>query len=351
MDILLKDFNPVSMLRVPEHPKTAAKYPVIDIHTHWGPILFGPDYKERWDLNTIIPQLKACNIAQMFNLELLWDEPLKIMEKDLEPSNGYIITCPSVDIRQCEDPGFDEMVKTHFEAYAKAGVKAIKLWKDMTLYFKDSSGKYLRLDDERYEPLWKYAGIYKLPIIIHIGDPHSLFTPVDEHNEYLDIMCGHPEWSYQGPEYWSFDDHMEMQENIIKNHPDTTFIIAHIGSCGEDLSKVEAMMDKYPNMYIDIAARLSELGRQPYTSRKFLIKFQDRIFFGTDYEGGADPAMFYHPYFRFLETYDEYFDYMGAPRSNDYGRWKIYGVGLTDEVLRKIYYENACKMFNLPSPV
>ena len=347
MEILLKDHHPVQMLRVAEHPVVKAKYPVVDMHNHWGPILLGQNYKDKWDLDTIVPQLKACNIAKMFNLELLWDESLEKMEADLAPAGDYIITCPSVDITKMDEPGFDEYVKTYFEKYAKAGVKAIKLWKNMTLYFKDKNGKHPRLDDERYEPLWKYAGIYKLPIIIHIGDPHCLFTPVDGNNEYYDILKNHPEWCYLGDEYATFDEHMEMQENIIKNHPETTFVIAHIGSCGEDLSKVEAMMDKYPNMYIDIAARISELGRQPYTSRKFFIKFQDRILFGTDYEGGSDPAMFYHPYFRFLETFDEYFDYMGAPRNNDYGRWKIYGIGLEDEVLKKVYYENACKLFNL----
>ena len=148
-------------------------------------------------------------------------------------------------------------------------------------------------------------------------------------------------------EYFNFETHLEMQENVIARHPETTFVVAHIGSAGEDLARVDAMMEKYPNMNIDIAARISELGRQPYSARKFFLKYPDRILFGTDYQADEDPEIFYPPYFRFLETFDEYFDYMGAPRNKDYGAWKIYGIGLPDDILRKVYSENAKRIFKL----
>lgn len=335
------------MLKVEEHPCKKAKFPVIDMHSHWGPILLGPDYAKKYETKEVVENLKKYNIEKIFNLDLIWDESLAKMEDKTKDAGDYVVTCPSVDITKCEDPDFPEYVDKYFKKYKEEGRKAIKLWKNMTLYWKASNGKYKRLDDPDFEPLWTCAAKYGLPLIIHIGDPHALFTPATPSNEYYDILKDHPEWVFVGDDYFTFDEHMEMQENIIKNHPDTTFVVAHIGSCGEDLSRVDAMMDKYPNMYIDIAARISEIGRQPYTSRKFFIKHQDKIMFGTDYEANQDPEVFYPPYFRFLETFDEYFDYMGEPRSTDYGNWKIYGIGLEDDVLKKIYSENAKKVFKL----
>ncbi len=347
MDILAKDLNPVNMLRVEEHYTPRAKFPVIDMHTHWGPILLGKDYASKYNTPDVVENLKKYNIAMTFNLDLLWDESLDMMRKKLEGYEDFVLTCPSVDYSRMDDPDFPDYVDRYYKMYKESGIKAIKLWKNMTLMLKDKNGKYVRLDDERYDPLFACAGKYDLPLIIHIGDPHALFTPVDGGNEYYFIMKDHPEWSFTGDEYFTFDQHMEMQENVIARHPETTFVVAHIGSCGENLSIVDAMMEKYPNMYIDIAARLSEVGRQPYTARKFFLKYPDRIMFGTDFEANQDPEVFYPPYFRFLETYDEYFDYMGEPRNKDYGTWKIYGIGLPDDILKKIYNENARRIFKL----
>lgn len=334
-------------LRTEEHYIRKAKFPVFDMHTHWGPIMVGADYENKYDTGAVVENLKSYNICGVFNPDIIQDESYERMQKKLEGHTDFVQTLPSVDITKCEEPGFAEYVEEHFKAYANAGVRAVKLWKNMTLYHKDKNGKFIPLDDERYECLFSLAGKYKLPILIHVGDPHCLFTPVDENNEYYDLLCDHPEWVFVGDDYFTFDQHMQQQENVVASHPDTTFVIAHIGSCGEDLSRVDELLGKYPNTYIDIAARLSEIGRQPYTARKLFMKYPDRIMFGTDFQADFDPEMYYPPYFRFLETFDEYFDYMGEPHQNDYGRWKIYGIGLPDEVLKKVYYENAARVFNL----
>ena len=347
MNIPVQDFNPVNMLKVEEHYIHKAKYPVIDMHTHWGPIMVGPDYETSYDTGKSVEKLKEYNICKVLNPDRMWGESLERMQRKLEGHEDYVMTLPSVDYARFEDPDFPEYVDRTYKMYKEQGYKAIKLWKDMTLMIKDKNGKYVRLDDERYDPLFSCAAKYDLPVLIHVGDPHCLFTPVDGKNEYYFLLKDHPEWSYIGDEYFTFDQHMEMQENVLARHPDTTFVVAHIGSCGEDLSIVDAMMEKYPNMYIDLAARLSEIGRQPYTARKLFLKYPDRIMFGTDYQADMDPEMYYPPYFRFLETFDEYFDYMGEPHSRDYGIWKIYGIGLPDDILRKVYYETAKKIFRL----
>lgn len=347
MDILVQDFNPVNMLRVEEHPTPRAKYPVIDMHTHWGPIMIGRNYAEKYDTPKVIEKLKKYNVVKTFNPDRIWDDELAAMRKKLEGYENFVETVPSIDYARLDDPDFPDYVDKCFRMYKDQGVKAIKLWKDMTLMIKDRYGRYVRLDDERYDPIFAYAGKYDLPLIIHVGDPHCLFTPVDGKNEYYFLMKDHPEWSYIGDEYFNFDQHMEMQENVIARHPETTFVVAHIGSCGEDLSIVDTMMGKYPNMYIDLAARLSEIGRQPYTARKLFLKYPDRIMFGTDFQADIDPGIYYPPYFRFLETMDEYFDYMGEPYSRIYGIWKIYGIGLPDDVLKKVYNENAKRVFKI----
>ena len=179
-------------------------------------------------------------------------------------------------------------------------------------------------------------------MLFHIADPVAFFRPIDRFNERYEELGAHPDWSFCSPELYSFEQLMDMQENLISSYPDTTFVIAHGGSYSENLGYVGGQLDKYPNMYIDIAARIAEFGRQPYASRKFFSKYADRILFGTD---STPLGMDYPTYYRFLETWDEYFDYSHSEIPNQ-GRWKIYGVGLEDQVLEKIYQLNAGKLLN-----
>jgi len=133
---------------------------------------------------------------------------------------------------------------------------------------------------------------------------------------------------------------MEAQCNLLRQNPHTRFIIPHVGSCAEDLARAGAMLDEFPNMYVDTAERIAEMGRQPYSARQFLIKYQDRVLYATDLVPNRANVM---GNYRFYETFDEYFPYNDWDEHQQ-GRWNIYGVGLPDEVLRKIYYENACKV-------
>ena len=180
-----------------------------------------------------------------------------------------------------------------------------------------------------------------MPVLAHIADPVAFFKPVNGRNERYEELLHHPDWSYAKEGLYTFEELMEMQENLLLENPNTTFILPHGGSYPENLGFVSHCLDQFPNLYIDIAERISELGRQPYTCRKFFHRYQDRILFGTD----AYPSQMqrrYPPYFRFLETWDEYFDY-----SSYNTRWKIYGIGLEDEILEKIYYKNAERVLGL----
>ena len=185
-----------------------------------------------------------------------------------------------------------------------------------------------------------------MPVLIHIADPVAFFTPLDRFNERWEELHENPDWHFyptrpkgdlSHPDFPSFDEIMEQFESLLRRHPGTDFIGAHVGCYAENLGWVGRVMDACPNFYADISARIAELGRQPYTARDFFIAHQDRILFGTDSQ--PDPQT-YAIYYRFLETRDEYFNY-GREQPPGVGRWQIYGLDLPDDVLRKVYAENA----------
>jgi hypothetical protein len=177
-------------------------------------------------------------------------------------------------------------------------------------------------------------------VVIHVADPAAFFTPLDRFNERWHELGDHPNWLFYGDKFPSRDEILAQRNRAIARHPNTTFICAHFGNNPEDLATVGKWLDTYPNMLIDVDARISELGRQPYTARKFFLKYQDRIMFGTDTTPRRDA---YRMYYRFLETDDEYFDCAGSHQRQ--GFWMIYGVFLPKNVLEKIYRINAERLF------
>ena len=177
---------------------------------------------------------------------------------------------------------------------------------------------------------------YKRPVEIHTGDPGAFFTPLDRFNERWHELNQHPGWLFFGEVSRSGPTCTPSATGSIARHPDTTFICAHMANDGEDLAEVGRWLDTYPNMYVDIDARITELGRQPYATRRFLLKYQDRVMFGTD---TTPNRAAYRMYYRFLETDDEYFDPSGGHHPQ--GFWMIYGVFLPKDVLEKLYVKNA----------
>lgn len=215
----------------------------------------------------------------------------------------------------------------------------------ISLEYKDASGKYIRTDDPRLDVVYETAAELHMPILIHIADPAAFFKPADRYNERFEELNCHPDWQFGKPGQLSFEELMEMQDHMVERHPKTTFVIAHFGSYAENLGHVAQRMDRYDNMYVDMAARVAELGRVPYSSKAFFEKYQDRIVFGTDccpLDLGQHAI-----YYRFLETMDEYFPYQPEGELPGQGRWRIYGIGLSDEILRKVYYQNACRIMHM----
>ena len=236
-----------------------------------------------------------------------------------------------------------------------AGARGLKVLKTLGLYLRErgSGGPLVRIDDPRFDPMWEACAALDMPVAIHIADPEAFFLPIDRFNERFEELNAHPDWSFHGRDFPPFAELLAARDRVFARHPRTTFVALHVGHHAEDLGEVSASLDRHPNMHVEIGARIGELGRQPRTARRFFDRYQDRILCGTDaVPHGTDTPQqvfgdeLYQIYYRFLESEDEYFDYAPAPIPPQ-GRWRIYGLGLPDGILRKVYNENAARVLRL----
>ncbi|MCL2747975.1 MAG: amidohydrolase family protein [Oscillospiraceae bacterium] len=340
--------KPEAQLVVESHHLQTPQFATIDFHTHFGKLfgalVFQKDYFALYDTRETIRKIQGYGIKQVVNLDGCWgDEYLRMREK-LKDAGDYVIHFGQVDVERFEERDFEKHVyRTIGELHAN-GVKGLKFWKNIGLGIRDNAGIYLRPDDERLQCIWQSAAEYHMPVLFHIGDPKAFFYPADERNEYYDTLAQHPEWLFTDPALYSFSQLMEMQENLLEKNPNTKFVIAHVGSYAENLKQVGIWLRRFPNMYVDMADRIHELGRQPYTAKTFFETYADRIVFGTDLL--PTDVERYPIYFRFLETYDEYFCSQ-TENGVKLGNWNIYGIGLSESTLKKVYYDNAASLLGL----
>jgi predicted TIM-barrel fold metal-dependent hydrolase len=289
--------------------------------------------------NAILPYENNTYTIQRRDLSIYFDEYIKAYP-------GRFAALTMAEFAQWGDPMLlkrdfvDRCVQT-LEADVAMGALGLKLTKELGLYFKDERGSQLAVDDARLRPIWNRCGELGLPVLIHVSDPWGFFLPADEKNEHYPTLREFPAWSFYGS-FFSKRELLDQRDRLVAHHPGTKFLLAHVANNPEDLEYVGRLLDSYPNAFVDLSARIDELGRQPYTARDFFLKYPDRILFGVDMP--ITPEI-YRCYFRLLETRDEYFDYPDYIGRWGKTRWRIYGLNLPDEVLRKIYYENAATLF------
>ncbi len=283
--------------------------------------------------------MDACNIERVINITMrVGDEGLAMIDKFRAAAPDRLATIGWMDWRDMPEPGFFARAVDRLERMVERGACGIKIWKDLGLTLREANGELLRIDDARLMPLFEKAAELSVPVMFHISDPDAFFLPIDRFNERSEELAAHPDWGFHGSHY-SKDELLAQRDSIFAQHPKTTFVAAHVAERPENLAYVSRLLDENPNLFVDIGARTSELGRQPYTARAFFIKCAERILFGTDL---APEVEMYRLHFRFLETADEYFDY--PSHASRQGRWKIYGLQLPDDVLRKVYRDNALKL-------
>ncbi len=348
-DLLLKDFRPQSMLKhIRSTDLQRARFPVIDVHTHFGL----RQRSSQQALDEFVDVMDRHRIAVCISLDeklgASFGDHAKFLWKAYP--NRFAVFA-QIDWRgeaavdkpaewACNQAGFARQVTEQLRQARNRGACGVKIFKQFGLRYKNADGSLIRIDDTRWDPIWQACGQLGLPIIIHTADPAAFFLPIDKRNERYEELSRHPDWSFYGDEFPSRDELLAARNRIIERHPDTTFIGAHVANNPEDLQTVGDWLDQYPNLYVEPASRIAELGRQPYTAREFMLEHQDRILFGTD---GPWPELRLTYYWRFFETFDEYFPY-SEKQPPPQGLWQIYGIGLPDEVLRKIYFENAIKL-------
>jgi predicted TIM-barrel fold metal-dependent hydrolase len=325
----------VTRITLVERPR----FPAIDAHNHLGEA-FGGGWDKR-PLPELLAQLDAAGIVRYVDLDGGWGEQIlnAHLEHFKQPAPERFMIFGGVDWSQWVEKGnaFPDWAAARLKAQKERGAEGLKIWKGLGLHVKDEQGALVDVDDERLDPIWQAAGELGLPIVIHVADPVAFFDPIDETNERWEELGQHPDWAFTSPPFPPFNHIIEGLTNIVARHPATTFIGAHVGCYAENLGWVGALFDRCPNFYIDISARIGELGRQPYTARRFFLQYADRILFGSDM--GPYPEA-YRIIYRFLETDDEYFNYNAAPIPMQ-GRWHVDGLYLPAEVLEKVYFSNA----------
>lgn len=331
-DLKLLDWRPESQMVVKETMVLKPKYPVIDIHNHLGDLENTEKYLEEMDKAGVW----KCVSLDANSKDDVYIEHLKVSHS---VSKERFLVFFRPDFSNIDEPDYGKKEAERLEKAVKMGARGLKIAKNLGLTSKDKSGKIIPVDDPRIDPIWAKCGELGIPVMIHVSDPKAFFTPIDEYNERYDELGAHPDWSFFGEEYPSKEEILAQRNRVFARHPNTIFIGAHMGTLPEELHIVANWLELYPNFYVDIDARISDIGRQPRTARKFLIKYQDRVLFGTDTPPNAES---YRIYYRFLETDDEYIDPAGGHHLQ--GRWMIYGVYLPDEVLEKIYNKNALKI-------
>jgi predicted TIM-barrel fold metal-dependent hydrolase len=340
----LENFYPRTQLVTHTTLVEKPRFSAIDAHNH-----LGEDFGGGWDkrpLGELLDLLDAAGIVQYVDLDGGWGEELLNAHLDhfKQPAPERFHIFGGVDWTRWSEMGaqFPIWAAGRLKLQKERGAEGLKIWKGLGLHVCDEHQRLVDVDDPRLIPIWETAGELNLPVMIHVADPVAFFDPVDETNERWEELGHHPDWAFTSPPFPSFLRIINGLDRLVSRHPKTTFIGAHVGCYAENLGWVGDMLERCPNFYVDISARIGELGRQPYTARRFFLRHQDRILFGSDM--GPYPEA-YRIIYRFLETDDEYFNYNASPIPMQ-GRWHVHGLFLPDEVLKKIYFDNAIRILS-----
>jgi predicted TIM-barrel fold metal-dependent hydrolase len=331
-DLSVEDYEPRSTLVVPVHPTTRAKFPFVDVHGH----LRGPTAES---VDAMVAQMDALNLATIVNLSGGSGDRLRdtiAVTSGRHPGRFAAFATLSYD--GIDDPGYGERIAAQLATDVREhGAVGLKIFKNLGMFVQDRSGRRVPTDDARLDPVWRKCAELGIPVLIHTGEPSPFWSPWDRFNERWLELAEFPDRRRDDPRFASFEQTMGEQHALFRRHPKTTFINAHLGWLGNDLGRLGRLLDEMPNMMVELGAVLAELGRQPRAAREFMIRYQDRVLMGKD--GPFEPTE-YHVYFRVLETADEYFDYYRRRHAH----WKMYGLALPDDVLRKVYHENALRI-------
>ena len=328
------DYRPHSTLVVPEHLVRKAKYPAIDFHGHPFGMLDNVESLARMGA-----QLDSLNVRMIIVANNVSGDALKQMMTTIRSSptmKDRVRVLAGIDFRNV-GPGWAQKAVAQLEADVAAGAVGIgEIPKNFGQTIRKADGSRLAIDDPDLDPIWQAAARLKLPVFIHTADPAEFYQPVNYSNErWLELEL-FPSRRISPTQHPNFEELMKERDNLFRRNPKTTFVAAHMGWHANDLGRLGRMLTEMPNVYVDVGAVLYDIGRQPRAAHDFFVKYQDRILFGKD----AYQPEEYPYYWRVFETNDDYFDYYRPYHAF----WKLYGIGLPNEVLKKVYYGNALRI-------
>ena len=339
-EMTFEDYNPPSTLVVPEHPLKRSKFPFIDVHSH------------QWNVagetvNRLVREMDELNMGVMVNLsgrgssrttnDIDGQEYMYSMIRRFNGvAPGRFIVFTNLSFREFGAPEWTERAVNDLEKDVANGANGLKIYKSLGLSVKDVQGNRVPVDHPDLDPVWKKAGELGIPVLIHAADPAAFWEPLDANNErWLELKLN-PNRKRGADNPVPFEKIISEQHNVFRKHPRTTFINAHMGWMANNLDLASKHLDKYPNVNFGIGAVIAEFGRQPRRAKEFFVAYQDRILFAKDAYNKEE----FYTYFRVLETEDEYFPYY----KKYHAFWSMYGLGLPDEVLKKVYYKNAIRI-------
>jgi uncharacterized protein len=335
-DVTFEEYEPRSTLVVPETPVTRAALPFIDVHSHHRDLS-----PER--LAEVVAAMDRLNMAALVNLSGGSGPGLAERVRATAAYPGRFVTFANIDFRGIGQPGWGELAARQLEEDVRVhGAGGLKVFKNLGLDLTDDGGRRVPTSDPRLDPVWAMAGELGIPVLIHTGDPAEFFQPHDRFNERWLELKQFPGRARPPGDYPPWEQVMAEQHEVFRRHPGTTCINAHLGWLGHDLQRLAHLLDTHPNVVTEVAAVIAELGRQPRAAREFLIRYQDRVLFGKDTFAEEE----YHTYFRLFETADEYFPYF----RRRHAFWRLYGLDLPPEVLRKLYHDNAVRVIPALAP-
>ena len=329
----ITEYQPRSTLVVPEHEVPRAKFPVVDFHGH------PPNLSSTQAIRDVVDAMDALNIQVMVQARPSSGERLTRQIEAVRAA-GYadrFVFFASLDLNDV-GPGSGARIAAQLEEDVRAGATGIgEIMKSFGLTTRKADGSRLALDDPELEIVWETAGRLGIPVFVHTGDPAEFFEPHDVQNErWLEMALFPDRVLNDRSRFPTFDDLMAERDRLIAKHPNTTWVLAHMGWHTQDLARLGEIFERHPNVLAEVGAVLYDLGRQPRFAREFFTRWSDRILFGKDSFAPDE----YPYYWRVFETADEYFDYY-----RDYHAfWKLYGMDLPDDVLRDVYYRNALRI-------
>lgn len=335
----ITDYQPRSTLVVPEHEVPRAKFPAVDLHGH-PPTLDNPTNiqrvvaaMDRLNLQVIVQARGSSGIRLTRQIEAV---------RAAGHADRFVFFT-TLNLRSV-GPGSGARIAAQLETDVAAGAVGIgEIGKGFGLSTRKADGTRLEMDDPELDIVWETAGRLGIPVFVHTGDPAEFFEPFDYENERWLEMATFPNRRFNDrSRFPTFDDLMAERDRMLAKHPNTTWVLAHMSWYTQDLGRLGELFDRFPNVHGEVGAVLYDLGRQPRFAKAFFEKYTDRILFGKD---SFQPDE-YPYYWRVFETEDEYFNYY-----RDYHAfWKLYGMGLPDNVLRQLYFGNALRIIpNMPT--